>query len=299
MASAWSFSESADSIARLDMDTPGRPVNVLDLDSLTELARILHDLKERKDLRGLIVGSSKAGRCIAGADLKQILGAGRADHARLIHQGQEAFAAFSDLSFPTVGLIDGVCLGGGLELFLALDDRLASDSPATRLGLPEVSLALMPAWGGTQRLPRLIGTAAVDLIVGCEAIGPRRAGFLGLIHEFGKADQLLERAKTRVTNLLESSEWEFRRQRARGPADLGPSTLDQSMKAMFTRICASGRKSSDAALRAIQAISQGAAVPLQTGLQIESALAIDVFGSPMAQECVSRFLSRNRPRENS
>jgi 3-hydroxyacyl-CoA dehydrogenase/enoyl-CoA hydratase/3-hydroxybutyryl-CoA epimerase len=105
---------------------------------------------------------------------------------------------------PVVAAVDGVCLGGGTELILACDYRLASDRPETRIGLPEVRLGIIPGFGGTTRLPRLIGTRpALDLILTGRNLDARRAARIGLIHERVHPAQLYERARAAARELAE------------------------------------------------------------------------------------------------
>src|SRR5690606_22572903 len=114
--------------------------------------------------------SAKPGVFIAGADLETLRdavnGGGKDDLSTLVERGQALFSRIAALGIPTVAAIHGACVGGGLELALACDRRLASDDKVTRLGLPETLLGILPAWGGSTRLPRLIGLPrALDLIL--------------------------------------------------------------------------------------------------------------------------------------
>src|SRR5262249_21226189 len=135
----------------------------------TEWEAALVDLSKRSDLRGLIIESAKPGIFIAGADLKEFADVPSPDHAptrQYIELGLRIGELLESLPFPTAASIDGAALGGGLEMALACDYRLVGTHPKTRLGLPEVTLGLIPGWGGTQRLPRLISVGpALELIV--------------------------------------------------------------------------------------------------------------------------------------
>ncbi len=117
-------------------------------------------MAQRTDLRGLLLRSGKPGQFIAGADLNDLAALAYItpeQAAGALGAGHQIFSGLSRLPFPTVALIDGNCLGGGTELVLSMDDRLASAAAHTQIGLPEVKIGLIPGWGGTQRLPRLIG----------------------------------------------------------------------------------------------------------------------------------------------
>ena len=153
--------EVREGIAVLTFDLPGSKANTLGRAVVAELAEIVAQLKQRSDLKGLVLRSGKPGMFIAGADLRE-LGAARPDPEvtrALVRSGLEVFATIEALPCPTVAAIEGPCVGGGLELALAFDFRVASKHPKTELGLVEVKVGLIPGLGGTQRLPRIIGPA--------------------------------------------------------------------------------------------------------------------------------------------
>ena len=132
---------------------------VLDRETLLELANIVMDVKEQeKSLKGVIFHSLKPGCFLAGADIKMIETLNSESEAAAgAEKGQMLYNGIEDLTIPTVAVIDGPCLGGGLEMVLACKSILCSDSSKTVLGLPEVKLGILPGFGGTYRLPRRIG----------------------------------------------------------------------------------------------------------------------------------------------
>src|SRR5438874_1025686 len=139
-------------VGLLTIDQPGGRANTLGQAVLAEFEQTVAQLKQRTDLRGLILRSGKPGMFVAGADLKE-LGAARPDPGqsrRLVERGHAILAGFEALPYPTVAAVDGACLGGGLELAMAFDFRLAGTHPKTELGQPEVKVGLIPGWGGTQ-----------------------------------------------------------------------------------------------------------------------------------------------------
>jgi enoyl-CoA hydratase/carnithine racemase len=148
-----------DRVAVLTIDQPGAKVNVLTVSLWTELEAAIDALAARPDLAGLVIASGKPGCFIAGADLHLLATATPGDPAvkAFIEQGLRVLAKLEALPFPTCAAIDGVALGGGLEVALACDYRVAGTHPKVQLGLPEVNLGLIPGWGGTQRLPRIVG----------------------------------------------------------------------------------------------------------------------------------------------
>ena len=153
-----------DAICHLIFDRPNSSANLFDEATLLELDRHLAWIEAHAaTIHGVIIKTAKPGIFIAGADLKSI-DAGAADG--FIALGQRVFDRVAALPMPTVAAIDGACLGGGLELALACDYRIASRRPASKIGLPETKLGILPAWGGSTRLPRLIGLSkALRLIL--------------------------------------------------------------------------------------------------------------------------------------
>ncbi|HET9227781.1 MAG TPA: enoyl-CoA hydratase-related protein, partial [Thermoanaerobaculia bacterium] len=173
----------ADRLATLTFDSPDRKVNVFTRAALAELEAVIQDLAKRQDVDILILLSGKEGSFIAGADLEEIGRVTDPTEAEAgARVGQRLFSAWESLPFPTVAAIRGVCLGGGTELSLASTWRVASDSAATRIGLPEVRLGILPGWGGSTRMPRRIGIAeSLDLILTGKTVAGRKALKLGLV----------------------------------------------------------------------------------------------------------------------
>ncbi len=156
-----------DGVGELTLDLPGEKLNMLRECVMEELRSVLSAVAVRTDIRCLVVKSGKPGSFIAGADLNEIGaitdGPTAAEKSRA---GQEVLNLLEDLPFPTVALIDGPALGGGLELALACDYRIVTDDPRTSLGLPETGFGIIPGFGGTYRLPRTVGLArAVQMIL--------------------------------------------------------------------------------------------------------------------------------------
>jgi 3-hydroxyacyl-CoA dehydrogenase/enoyl-CoA hydratase/3-hydroxybutyryl-CoA epimerase len=183
MSSIFHLEIGSDRLATLRFDSPDHKVNVFTRAALTELESVIQDLAKRQDIDVLILLSGKPGSFIAGADLDEISRVTDPTEAEAGSRiGHRLFSAWESLPFPTLAAIRGVCLGGGTEISLASTWRVASDSAATRIGLPEVRLGILPGWGGSTRLPRLIGIAeALDLILTGKTVAGRKALKLGLI----------------------------------------------------------------------------------------------------------------------
>ncbi len=182
-----------DGIAVVAIDQPNRRANVLTLDLWKELDAAIDSIPENS--RGLLLTSTKPGSFIAGADLRLL---GRATFndpgiREVISFGLRVIEKLEALPFPTCAVLDGSAIGGGLEVALACDVRVAS-SGAT-MGLPEVALGLIPGWGGTQRLPRIIGwSAAIALLQSGTIITAERALEIGLLSGVFDADLLSDGA---------------------------------------------------------------------------------------------------------
>lgn len=179
----------------LYFDRENSAVNTINHEVLDELADILTDISHQKAHLGVIIASAKSTGFIAGADIQQFTQFKNHDEAMaLINKGQKVFNQLATLPIPTVAMIKGFCLGGGCELVLACRYRIADEDVKTRIGLPEILLGLQPGWGGSVRLPRLIGgLKAMDLILTGRAITSRDAARLGLV-DLIVPERQLERA---------------------------------------------------------------------------------------------------------
>jgi 3-hydroxyacyl-CoA dehydrogenase/enoyl-CoA hydratase/3-hydroxybutyryl-CoA epimerase len=180
----WTIERNADGLAWLTLDKSGATANTLSGEVLAELNEAL-DRLDADAPRGLVIRSGKANGFIAGADVDEFAGVtDEAGALAIVKRGWDTFERLAHVRYPTLALIKGFCLGGGLELALACRYRVVVDEPGTRLGLPEVMLGIVPGWGGMRRLPRLIGApAALDLLLTGRTIDARRAKRLGVADE--------------------------------------------------------------------------------------------------------------------
>jgi 3-hydroxyacyl-CoA dehydrogenase/enoyl-CoA hydratase/3-hydroxybutyryl-CoA epimerase len=208
--------DSETGVAVLTLDTPGK-LNVLSPAVFEELNERFEELSRDSSVKALVIESAKKGSFVAGADITHLATITDAvAGAEMSAQAQGVFQKLDDLPFPTVAAIDGVCLGGGLEMALACSYRLITDTPGTQLGLPEVQLGLIPGAGGTQRLPRLIGfTESLELILTGKKIRPRKACKMGLADELVPVQLLAERARKAATELVARSGLAWQRQEGR------------------------------------------------------------------------------------
>jgi 3-hydroxyacyl-CoA dehydrogenase/enoyl-CoA hydratase/3-hydroxybutyryl-CoA epimerase len=185
-----------DTTAILTLDRPESSANVIDLEFFKELNEQFDWIEEQEEIRSIIFLSNKPGIFIAGADLNQFKkGLCEEEIHELISTGHQTFSRLNLLDKISVAAIHGICVGGGLELSLACDYRIASDDRATKIGLPEVNLGILPGWGGSSRLPRMIGLRkALHVILSGKQFNSSSALNIGVIDGIVKKEKLLAAA---------------------------------------------------------------------------------------------------------
>jgi enoyl-CoA hydratase/carnithine racemase len=185
--SAWRRETTAEGIRTLWFDRPGSSQNSLDVAALDELSTVVGEIAADGSAANVVVRSAKAKGFCAGADLRQIGGyQTHAEAEELCRRGLSAFDQLSALQIPTIALIHGTCLGGGLELALACKYRLAvvGGPVAASLGAPEVRIGLIPGWDAIAALPRRIGlAAALPLLLSGSAVSADEAKHLGMVDD--------------------------------------------------------------------------------------------------------------------
>src|SRR6476469_7040736 len=189
-------------ICLLTFDRPESGANIFDAATMADLEQQLDAIEQDDSLGGVVILSAKKSIFIAGADLKTLLRQAQTGEMRtFIAEGQRIFNRLAALKIPTCAAIHGACAGGGYEVALACDWRVASDDPATRIGLPETTLGLIPAWGGCTRLPRVIGAEkAAEVIVKGKLYSAQEAKQLGLVDEIVSREKLLEAARKKLSD---------------------------------------------------------------------------------------------------
>ena len=180
----WRLETDADGIAWATLDKLGETTNSLSVAVMDELAKILAQF-ESAPPKALIFRSGKTAGFIAGADIQEFTQLDTpAKGLELISRGWDLFNRLAAARYPTLAIVRGHCLGGGLELALACRYLLAVDEPGTKMGLPEVMLGIFPGWGGMLRLPQRVGPqAALDMMLTGKTIDARRAKRMGLADE--------------------------------------------------------------------------------------------------------------------
>ena len=290
------YEQDDDGIGRIVIDRPNDSANAMDPALLVALAQAVAEAR-RASPRGLIVASAKPDQFVAGADLSLLSGALSADQiseaSRATHRVVSAIRA---LPFTTVAAINGNALGGGYELALACDWRVAADAPRARIGLPEVQLGLLPAGGGTQLLPRLIGLPrALDVILNARRFAPRRALRAGLVDEVVHPAALEKAARDRVMKGRKRGLEGGRTPLERAATWLAPARA-VALRTARDRVTKETRGHYPAPFRALDAIATGLAHGIDAGLDVEAKAFGELAAGPVARNLIALFMLGLRQR---
>ena len=205
-----------DGIAVITIDCPEGKVNKVSSGLLDEVAGNLKTISEDKNVKGMVIISGKEDNFVVGADIDELKGMRTSEEViAYITKGHAILNSLENMRIPVVACIHGNCLGGGLELALACHYRIAVNSPQTVLGFPEVQLGLLPAAGGTQRMPRLIGlTAALPLLLTARTLRAKQAKRAGVVDELIPPYGAKEAAAKRALELAQRGNIRRKRQRS-------------------------------------------------------------------------------------
>ena len=299
---AFHFTVDAEGIGRLVIDLPGEKVNKFSVPVLEELEQLLDQIKAMPNVNAVIISSGKEDSFIAGADLKAFhkLFDDSTQAAKTIGLGHKVFSKLENLPFPTIALIHGACVGGGLEMALACTWRMATDHPKTLIGLPEVSLGIIPGWGGTQRAPRLMGLIeGMNLVLSAKLLTAQKAWKLHLVDaltapEFREETTLefvdrclTEKGKNELLNRRKPKGYKYWFLEA-NPA--GRALVFAKAK---KQILAKTKGFYPAPLTAWQVIKDSYGQPLEAGLKIESKAILDNMAkdSDIARNLIDLFFT--------
>lgn len=277
-----------DSIHLLTFDTPDSSANVLNREILGELTTCIETVASDRGAKGLIFSSAKPSIFIAGADLREIVQMTcDAELRKMITLGQLLFNGISDLPIPTVAAIHGACLGGGYELCLACDYRIASDHRSTKIGLPETMLGLLPAWGGSTRLPRLIGLPkALDIILGGKRLTAISALRRGMIDAVVPREQLIRAAVQHITK--------GRRSTTRHVMVNNPLAARVIASRAQKQVQKRTRGHYPAIPKALEVIVAGLSKPLADSLALERDAIVELATTPVCRNLIDVFFLQER-----
>jgi len=193
--------QRSDAYAVVTLNRP-KVMNALNRALFSELDDVFTSLASDRDVRAIILTGAGEKAFAAGADINEMAGLSAVDGQQMARRGQAVFRKIETCGKPVIAAIQGFALGGGCELAMACTIRIASE--AARLGQPEVKLGLMPGYGGTQRLPRLVGKgAALKLLLTGDMVGAEEAFRLGLVDEVVPAEALMARAETLARSIAQ------------------------------------------------------------------------------------------------
>lgn len=280
-----------DGIAELVFDGPGS-VNKLDTKTVASLGEAIAVLEQQPTLRGLVLSSAKPA-FIVGADITEFLSLFNAPTEKLsqwLTFANSIFNRLEDLPVPTIAAIDGYALGGGCECILATDLRVAT--PAARIGLPETKLGIMPGFGGSVRLPRLLGAdSALEIIAAGKDVDGLSALKLGLVDAVVESDKLRQAAITMVKEAAVNNSWRQRRAPKLAPLKLSPIEAAMSFTIAKSMVMQTAGKHYPAPLTAVKTIEAAAALDRNDALKLETAAFVPLAQSDEARALVGIFLN--------
>lgn len=286
--------EQHDGIAKLVLDLPNEPVNKINQTVVTELGALLTQLGEAAYVQGVVLFSGKKDTYIAGADIDAFVALRTKEQAAaLVQEGQALVNRVAALGKPFIAAVHGACLGGGLEAALACSYRIGTDHPKTTLGLPEVQLGILPAAGGCQRLPRLIGArAALDLILTGKVIPAKRAYRLGILDELVHPAILERIAMEAAARLIDG--WRPKR----GSTGLSGALLDRNplgRRVVFSSAEKQVRKRTGghypAPVAALDAVEHGLRHGVEAGMQREAEHFAELAVGEVSRNLVQIFFA--------
>jgi len=292
-SSLLSLSYPETDIALITLDDPGKGANILSSGALDGLEGILGELETKGDLAGLIIASAKPGMFIAGADLKEFMRWIDAPADEVIgfcRRGQTLFGRLAALPAVSVAAIDGLCLGGGAELAMWCDRRVFTSEAKTQYGFPEVKLGLFPGWGGTARLPRMIGLAnAVEMVTGGESIDAEAAYKLALAADVVPRERLQKAAVHMVRSEQKSKAYLEDRRRWAAEIEISPMELGflaATASAYIQQQTGGHYPAPEAALELMLGATE---VDLETACGREAEAFAEQFGSPVNRALLNVF----------
>lgn len=279
-------------IAELVFDAPGS-VNKLDTATVASLGQALDVLEKQTDLKGLLLRSEKAA-FIVGADITEFLSLFLVPQEQLsqwLHFANSVFNRLEDLLIPTLSAVNGYALGGGCECVLATDYRLAT--PDLRIGLPETKLGIMPGFGGSVRLPRLLGAdSALEIIAAGKDVSADQALKLGLVDGVVKPEKLHEGALAILRQAINGDlDWKAKRQPKLEPLHLSKIEATMSFTIAKGMVMQTAGKHYPAPITAVKTIEAAARLVSDEALKLENQSFVPLAHTNEARALVGIFLN--------
>jgi 3-hydroxyacyl-CoA dehydrogenase/enoyl-CoA hydratase/3-hydroxybutyryl-CoA epimerase len=296
---AFRIEDGPAGIRVLVFDQPGGRVNLLTEAALEELRLKLETLREDAGLAGLLIASGKAGQFIAGADVAAIRAVREAgDGQAKAAFGQAVYGLLAQFPKPTAAAIEGACMGGGLELALACTYRFASNASSTALALPEVRLGILPAFGGTTRLPRLIGLVpALDLLLTGKSLDGRRARRVGLVDDVLPHEDFRLRAESAFAERLHAAAKPAPFSWQRLLIDRNPLGRAFVISQARKRVHKETGGHYPAPLRILDVLERSVGRPASEGFALEAEAAGDLIVHPVTRNLVALFFLSERAKK--
>lgn len=294
--------EKEDGLAIITFNQPGQKVNTLTREMLNEFEACLDEIEKDENIKAAVLTSGKEENFIAGADINYFRTLKTPEEAgRFSREGIKLLSRVAESEKPMVAAINGGCLGGGLEVALACHYRIAGDHPKTKFALPEVMLGLIPAAGGTQRLPRLIGISnALDMMLTGRNVLPRQAQKMGLVDDVIHPRGLHEAAKTTARKLAGAGNGEDSKRLAL-PKNLLEKTA-ASRKLIYNqarkKVLSKTHNNYPAPFKIIECVKIGMEKGMQAGLEAESKFFEELAFTSESKMLVNLFFARQAAKKN-
>lgn len=286
-----------ENICVLTFDRPDSAANIFDKAALMELSDHINYVMCNSHIKGLVLTSAKKSIFIAGADLTQLSKAKTPDELRdMIELGQVVFNRLATLNIPTVAAIHGACVGGGYEVTLACDYRIASPDKVTKIGLPETQLGIIPAWGGSTRLPRLIGLPkALDVILGGKTLAAKPALKCGMVDDLVPREYLVEKACQLI--LKRGMKLRVRKTKlAHKLTTLGP-VVNMITKKVGKQVFAKTRGHYPAIPKALEVVTKGLSKSLDDSLALERDAILELGTTEACKNLIRIFFLQERAKK--
>lgn len=290
--------EKRDGIALIVFDQYQEKANKFSTPNMLRLFELLTQVEDDKSIKALVAISRKPTIFIAGADITEIqkLTTGEVPVEDLMKL-QSVFTYLENLPIPSIAAIHGACMGGGTEFSLACDYRMATDAPETKIALPEVMLGVLPGWGGTQRMPRLIGLEkSLDLILTGKSVDGKKAKKIGLVDKVVPYEFLEEKAVAWAKELAKKG-----KRKAPPPHEMKERVLemvpggkwvmfDQAKKMVMSKT----KGNYPAALKIIEVLKKTYGGPLEKGLRVEAEAFAELVKTPESQNLIRIFFLQEK-----